>query len=326
VKKFILILSAMLLTLSVAGCASVSTQPDEVAIAYTGGPIEGTKYDQVIQPGSGLVWLGIQDQSYVYPTTTRTYTISSVASEGDRGVADMITAPTKEGVETHWELAVYFKLNTSKIRSFHENVGLKFDAWTPEGWDKMLNDVFRQQIENTVQAVSRKHTADDIYKSAEVFDSFNAEISQGLKDQINNVFGAAYFCGPTYDGTIKEDSDDNEVPCPELEVAVKKVTISNGDVVKSYEDQKTSANNQIIAENDGQKKIIEAQRQADANIAEAKGKADAQAQLAEIYNDPAYIEYLKALAMQQCAGNSNCTLIITNDQNGGVNVNVQPQG
>lgn len=321
-KKYLLILVA-LLALSTVGCASVSTQPDEVAIAYTGGPIEGTKYDQVIQPGSGLVWLGINDQSYTYPTTTRTYTISSVASEGDRGVSDQITAPTKEGVETHWELAVYFKLNTSKIRAFHENVGLKFDAWTSEGWNQMLNDVFRQQIENTVQSVSRGHTADDIYKSVDVFAGFNEEISQGLKDQINNVFGAAYFCGPTYDGTIQEDAADGEVPCPELEVAVKKVTISNAEVVKSYEDQKTSANNQVIRENEGQAKIIESQRNADAAVAEAEGKRKSQEQLAAIYNDPAYIEYLKALAMQQCAGNTNCTLVITNDGSG-VNVNVAP--
>lgn len=322
-KKFIVSILAIAFALSLVGCASVSTQPDEVAIAYTGGPIEGTKFDSVVPPGSGLVWLGIQDQSYSYPTTTRTYTVSSVASEGDRNAADTIVAPTKEGVQTHWELVVYFKLNTTKIRAFHENVGLKYDAWTPEGWDKMLNDVFRQQIETTVQGVSRKHSADEIYKSSDVFNGFNGEISSGLKDQINNVFGASYFCGPTFNGGIAEDSDDAHYP--ELEVAVKKVTIDNADVVKSYEDQKTSQNRQVIAENEGQAKIIEAQRQADANIAEAQGKADAQSRLADIYNDPAYLDYLKALAMQQCAGNSNCTLVITND-GAGVNVNVQPQG
>lgn len=324
-KKVAILLLAVL---GLASCANVSTQPDEVAIAYTGGPIEGTKFDQIVPPGSGLVWLGLNDQSYVYPTTQRDYTASNEPGDSPDGSA--INCPTKDGVASEWSVAVYFKLNTSKIRAFHENTGLKFKAYNggrytapgggdQPGWDAMLGVQFRQQLENTVQRVCRNHTSDEIHRSAEIYGKLNDEIADGLKDQINVALGDAYFCGPTFNGEVQENGD---AECPDFQVVTKKARLTDDNVIASYNAQKTSENAKVTAENDGQKRIVEAQRNADAQIAEAQGKADAQAKLADIYNDPAYLEYLRALAMQQCAGNSNCTLVITSGETG-VNVNVE---
>lgn len=321
-----IVIAMLAVAMALTGCANVSTQPDEVAIAYTGGPIEGTKFDQIVPPGSGLVWLGLADQSYVYPTTQRDYTASNEAGDSPDGSA--IVCPTRDGVASEWSVAVYFKLNTTKIRAFHENTGLKFHAYNggvykapdgreSSGWDAMLGVQFRQQLENTVQRVCRNHTSDEIHRSSEVYAKLNDEIATGLKDQINVALGDSYFCGPTFNGTVGQ----GDAECPDFQVVVKKARLTDENVINSYNGQKTSENAKITAENDGQKKIVEAQRAADAAIAEAEGKQKAQQALQDLYKDPAYVEYLKALAMQQCAGNSNCTLVITNDGSG-VNVNV----
>ena len=62
-----------------------------------------------------------------------------------------------------------------------------------------------------------------------------------------------------------------------------------------------------------------AQNKAQAAVAEAEGQRQAQEALQGLYTDPAYIAYLRALAQQQCAQNSNCTLVITE---GAADVNV----
>ena len=44
--------------------------------------------------------------------------------------------------------AVYFKLNIDRLRQFHEQLGLQYAAYTPSGWNNLIQDTFRQQIEN----------------------------------------------------------------------------------------------------------------------------------------------------------------------------------
>jgi regulator of protease activity HflC (stomatin/prohibitin superfamily) len=308
-----------LVAMAGVSCASVNTRPDQAAIAYTGGPIEGTHFQGVFQPGSGLQWLGLADESHLYPTTVRTYIISSEASEGDKASIDFIGAPTKDGVEAKWELAITFKLNVSRIRRFHENIGLTRKAWfendeATAGWRQTLNDFFRQQIENALQEVSRTVTADEVQRGAETFGRVNTTLGAQLKDRINQSAGGNFFCGPTFNGPVAED--DTSVDCPNMQVSIKKVTLPD-EVVDSYAAQKIAENGKITAENEGQAKVVQAQRAADATKAEAEGKAAAQAQLADIYKDPAYLEYLRIQAQQTCAQNPPCLMGAS-----GVNLNV----
>lgn len=274
---------------------------DKIALSYGGGPFEGAKFQKVVQPGSGLKFNGWFDKWYEYPVTQRNYIISKVEGEGERHEADFITAPSSDRVPVEWELSAYFKLNTRIIRKFHETVGLKYKAWTDAGWDTMLHQTFRQQLEAAVQAESRKHTSDEYQSSADVIDKVRLGIASSLKTNVNTVLGDEFFCGPTYDAANGN--------CPEFEVVVKKPSLPK-DIVDSYQRQKTSANDIITATNN-------------AKVAEetARGQKLAQSALAGIYNDPNYVEYLRALAMQDCARNGNCTLVVTPGGTG-TNINV----
>lgn len=262
---------------------------DKIALSYGGGPFEGAKFQGITEPGSGLKFNGWFDKWYEYPVTQRNYIVSKDIAEGDKKQEDFIEAPSSDKVPIQWELSVYFKLNTNIIRQFHEIVGLKYQAWTDAGWNAMLQQTFRQQVEAAIQRESRKHTSDEYQSSSAVLEQVRINFASNLKDSINTVLGAQYFCGPNFDR--------NKQDCPDFEVVIKRATLPDS-VVQSYTDQKNSAN-----------AIVTATNQATAAQEVAKGQKLAQSALQGIYTDPNYIEYLRALALQKCAENGNCTII-----------------
>lgn len=298
----------VLLALACAGCASVNPRPDEAALGYTGGPIEGTHFQDVFDPGSGLHWLGVSDEWFLYPTTVRTYIISAAEGEGDRANVDRVSAPTSDGVDVGWELAINFKLNVSRLRRFHEQIGLARQAYfigdqPSDGWRAMLNDFFRQQVENTMQTVSRQFTSDQVRKGADTFVKVNDAVAETLATRINSSVGGDFFCGPTFNGPVRED--DTSVACPPMQVVIKAATLPDV-VVKSYENQKVAENGKVTA-----------QYEAENTKARATGQAEAQERLNGIYHDPAYLDYLRIQALQRCAENPPCLM-----GGAGVNLNV----
>ena len=134
-----------------AGWKSVPV--DMVGLHYTGGPFDGQFYQQTVAPGTPARFYGLLDQVALLPVTTRDYLISKNPKEDFRGGVDFIAAQSKEGVIFEWETATYFKLNTEPdtLRAFYEQVCLRYGCTRPEGWEQLINHVFRQQIENIVQ-------------------------------------------------------------------------------------------------------------------------------------------------------------------------------
>jgi regulator of protease activity HflC (stomatin/prohibitin superfamily) len=205
------------------------TPRDQVGLSYGGGPIEGAHFQQVVTPGHGLFFNGIADKLYMYPVTQRNYIISKKSGEGDIGEEDFVRAPSKDRIPTDYEVAVYFKLNTDKVKQFHEQIGLKYQAWTEAGWDKMLRDSFRQQIEFALQRESRKYDVGDIYANAAVLKAIQIDVGTVLKENVSQVLGDDYFCGPTFRGGS----------CPQFTFVLKHVDIPE-DVRKAFEENRTS--------------------------------------------------------------------------------------
>lgn len=300
--------------------AFASTPVDKIGLHYSGGPIDGTKFDGIVEPGSGTRFLGFLDNLILLPVTQRDYIVSLHPEEGDRRDPDSILAPAKGGVEMQFEIAAYFTLNTSPtvVRRFYERVCVKFACDHEAGWDQMLNNNFRKPIEQAIQQRAREHTVDELYAgvaSAEtgstseeaesLLVSIQEDIASDLKENINRILGGDYFCGPTFDRS-KPDV------CPDFEFQIVSATPTSESVREAFADNAAS-----------RQAIITAQNNAQAKVAEAEGQRQSQEALNNLYADPNYIAYLNALALQESAGNSNCTLVV--NPNGGTNVNVTPR-
>jgi regulator of protease activity HflC (stomatin/prohibitin superfamily) len=286
-----------------------SVPPDKVLLHYTGGPTQGTHFKQIVEPGSSTHFYGLLEHYYFLPATQRNYIISKNADEGDRHQADSIQSPSKDGVNFDFQLAVYFKLNTDPqvVKQFFEQICLKYNCWdlSPDGgWDHMLNDTLRQQIENALQIESRRYSTDDLANNPDVIARIQTSIGTDLKDRFNQVLGGEFFCGPTFNRAHPSN-------CPDFNFVMKKP-----EAPKDIRDHYAAVKAAQIG-------IAEAQADALKKKAEAEGDAARQAALQGAPElSPAQLRYLEVQAEQSCATNPNCTLVVTP---GGTNINVQPK-
>ncbi|MDP1795404.1 MAG: SPFH domain-containing protein [Acidimicrobiales bacterium] len=305
-----------LVVLSTIFGAWKSTPVDQIGLHYSGGPIEGTKFQKVVEPGSGRRFLGLADTLVLLPVTQRDYTANS--DEGADGAP--IVAPAKGGVEMLFEVAAYFTLNTGDktVRQFYERVCVKFQCDSESGWDQMLRINFRGPIEQAIQQEIRAFTVDQLYAgvtntsaplvgedtAVAILEQVQNNIAADLKENINTVLGGAYFCGPTF-------SRANADKCPDFQFQITSAYPTSEAVRAAY--AKNSASAQAV---------IDAQNKAKAAVEEANGQRQAQAALAGLYSDRNYLDYLRALALQECARNEKCTIVVSDGSD--VNVNTGP--
>lgn len=298
-----------------------ATPVDSIGLHYSGGPIEGTKFQGIIEPGSGRRFLGLADTLVLLPVTQRDYTASS-APGADGGP---ILAPARGGVEMQFDVAAYFTLNTGDetIRAFYERVCVKFGCDSERGWNEMLRVNFRGPIEQAIQQQVRSFTVDELYagvsdasapldetdeEAVAILEKVEEAIAADLRANINRVLGGPYFCGPTFTRNAPDE-------CPDFEFQITKAVPTSEAVRNAYAENSASA-----------QRVIDAQNQARAEVEIANGQRQAQEALQGLYTDPAYIAYLQALALQECAANSNCTLVVTQGDGAGVNVNTSSGG
>lgn len=298
------------------------TPPDKIGLHYTGGPLQGTHYVGVIQPGTGKRMLGLRENLFPIPSTTRTYIISKNATEGDVAGADHISAPSKDRVAFTFEAAVSFTVNADPtkrpdgktvIQQWFEEVCLHDKCYTDKGWDKMLARFFRKPLELAIAQEAKKYDSADLYANPDTLAAMNKAISKSLADDINESIGIKNsFCGPNESSGTK---------CGDFRVIIKNPTPPES-VIKAYNDTKAQAQNVLTAQQKAQAVKAEAEGQADAARAAAEGDRDAQNTRASAKSlSQAQLDYLRAQALLKCAGNQNCTLVVTQSPSGAVNIN-----
>jgi hypothetical protein len=245
----VLLLVVALATVPVVLSSLEKTPGNRVGISYGGGPIEGVRFQKVVQPGSALFFNGFFDQLYLYPSDTQTYIVSKDPNQGDLQQVDSIISPSRDRVQIEYQVAVYFKLNTDRVQDFHEQLGLQYSAYTNAGWRRLIRDTFRQQIENVLQEETRQHDVADLYGDAAVLTDIQHEIELNLGEGLIGALGQPYVCGPTFHSGEE---------CAPPTFIIKKVDIPK-DVAKAFEDNQTSQIQVLTSQNEIAQRTAEAQ-------------------------------------------------------------------
>jgi SPFH domain / Band 7 family len=236
------------LALAPSALSSLKKTPrNMVGISYGGGPIESAHFQKVVQPGSGLFFNGTFDPLYLYPADTQTYIVSKVAGEGAVKQADSIISPSRDRVQIEYQIAVYFKLNTDRLRAFHEELGLQYSAYEASGWRRLIQDTFRQQIENALQEDTRKYDVADIYGNADDLTTIQTNVEKKVSDRLIAALGQPFFCGPTYAPGK---------PCTPP-TFIKKIDIPK-DVAQAFQDNRTSQIEVLTSQNQIEQRAAEA--------------------------------------------------------------------
>lgn len=246
-----------------------SVPPDKVALHYSGGPIDGVHYVEQLRPGTSLSFLGLEENVYYYPSTTRNYIVDINSNRGDRGAPDSIRTTSSDSIEADWNVAVSFKLNTDPkvLQRFHEKLGLKFGAWSSDGWDTMLDQTLRQVLENRMNAEASKYKIEDLYSNPQVRTAIQTAVGTDLRNGVNDFANGPFFCGPGGG-------------CGELKFLIKGRPIIPGDLKVQFEKNRAA-----------ELKVV--QRQAEVDQAKKQAEA-AEALKAAIADNPAYV-LLKAI-------------------------------
>jgi hypothetical protein len=178
-----------------------STDTNRIGLHYGGGIVEAKKFKSIIPPGSTNKMIGPGDTLYTYPIDQRSYIIGGDGADTD--AADEVTVVSKDNVRLGVRVQVYFTLNRTQdvLKSFHERIGLKTEAYTDAGWDDMLKSYFRPQIDRALSAVATDYNWAELYNNEAKKSAFQTAAAKEFTRLLPAAVGGDYFCGPGYNGS-----------------------------------------------------------------------------------------------------------------------------
>lgn len=286
-------IALVVVTLGLAACSTVSTEPDQVGLHYEGGPFSAKKYSSFVDPSKREVF-GPGDKTYIYPAGQRSYD----ATGGAESEHPPFTSSSRDSVELATPMSVTFELNTdtATLRRFHEQIGIKYSAFydddpdTPEskiskGWWNMLNFYMGQSLDTTVDRVLAGFDWRQSYNDPAVRVQIQNEVQKDLPILVSQKMGGQYF--------------------QTFAVQVQRPVPTNGQL----RDNIAAAQNQVA-------QAQAAKAKADADLATANAqiavqKAEANKKKADISAYGSVAEYNKAQAIAQGINPYQPTYIVT---------------
>lgn len=304
---------AVSLLIGLTACSTIS-DPDKIGLYYMEGPSDGYKFGECVQPGQTgpAEW----NNSIVYlPTSLRTWTIDDAEGADSKDVIMVSAKPEKDqpsGVQVKVSTKTNFYLNTfcddkgGMVREFWEKIGRRYGADTDKGWKDMLTAELVPIQKTIIKDVIRAYGADPLIANQEgVQNEAQRTVGERLAVEFNRIAGGNFFCGPSFNR--------QSATCPQLELLIIGVEYADPGI-QAARNEKQKAVELAAA------KLATAQGEAAALVAEAKGKKDAAAEIAALYNSPGWVKLQQQIITSQalveaCKLAKECKLIVGPDGN-----------
>ena len=255
---------ALGLALFTTACGLADSEINEACLVYSGGVTEDKVFQEILPPGSTAKSVGLGSETYCYRIDQRSFIAApDNAPARDTGLVRVVS---RDETRMLVDYQLYFTVNQDEkiFRAFHENLGVKTEAWRPEGWTRLLNEYFAPQIERSVEAAALKYTWRELYATEEARRGFSADVVITLKRNIQEVIGADYFCGPSY----QRPGD----TCGDFTFTVGKPVPENDDIVTAIEEAQTAVERANAQKAEANAQIETAKARAEVARAEAAAR------------------------------------------------------
>jgi regulator of protease activity HflC (stomatin/prohibitin superfamily) len=184
-KNVLTLVAGLLLLVAIIGVSGARFAREDVGhvgVVRNGGPFDSRNVRQILSPGQGLTWTGWYSQApHSYPAShvTLRYTVTSDPKRGSRDGVDVITVPTKDGVQVGIEATVFFRFigetDPVTLSRFDRSIGTRKFMTTngrmlypyqgDDGFNAMLDALFRPILENDLRSEIGRYRCAEILSS-----------------------------------------------------------------------------------------------------------------------------------------------------------------
>jgi regulator of protease activity HflC (stomatin/prohibitin superfamily) len=176
-----------------------------VGVVRNGGPLDKRNIRQILLPGQGLTWTGwFSQEAHQYPAAhvELLYTVTSDASRGARPSVDVVTVPTRDGVQVGLEATIFFHFvgdrDLALLQRFDSGLGTRRYAtrdgrrlrpWEgDDGFAAMMDAVFRPVLENDLRREIGRFRCEQLVASCTLLRHASRPVSVGARtDESSNV-------------------------------------------------------------------------------------------------------------------------------------------
>jgi regulator of protease activity HflC (stomatin/prohibitin superfamily) len=191
-------LVGLALIIGVSGARVARQPPGYVGVVRNGGPLDGRTVRQVLMPGQRLTWIGFfSQQPHEYPASNvnRTYSVTSDPKRGSRPGVDVVTVPTKDGVQVGIEATVFMRFigerNLEALKRFDVSYGTRrFPSVTgrrlypwqgDDGFYTYLDNLFRPVLDYNLRREIGRFDCAELVASCSLVSSGKASGNVALR-------------------------------------------------------------------------------------------------------------------------------------------------
>jgi len=273
----VLIILAVVLTTVSAGLVFI--QPDERGVVVSAVQDKGYR-DQPLQPG--LRWvIPFAENVQIYSISRQTYTMSSMAYEGDVAGEDSILARTKDGQEVYIDASVIYAIDPANVVQLHID-------WQ----DRYENEVVRPLARGIIRDMASRYGVEEIVSSkrevlvVDITKEMNEKFSENDLIMVDFVLRNIHF------------SDEYAAAVEQKQIA-EQTALQAGFTVEQKKQEAEQARQ--VAQGKADSFVIEAKGAAEARLIEAQAEAKALETISNVLkNNPDLLtyQYITKLAPQ----------------------------